>query len=440
MSDHEDEQMLLRVAGLARRAAVLQVPAETRAAGRARLVEAAVRLAAERKTARERAPLSRRFRLAVSLAALLGILAAAFGIERFVTRPIGYDVTGSSNPARNYVSAAADRPAAVRFSDGSTMLAAPGSRLRSEETRSNGARVLVERGSTTAYVEHRKYSTWSFVAGPFEVHVTGTKFTIHWDPENERIDVTMLQGSVEIDSPIGPSRYAVTAGHRFSASVREGIVKMDETSVREPAAQHDDARAPAAPHDEAREPEAKRAPGPAEERSVVRPPPAEGPHAQGPAAPPAEPWSKLVRRGAFGDVVASAEARGMANCLATCSAVDLRALADAARYTGASSLATQVLLSLRSRFTGTHQGAASAFLLGRTAESGGDLAAADRWYATYLHESPGGEFAADALGGRMLAASRRGAAAEAAGFARDYLNRYPEGAAASAARKLVGPN
>jgi hypothetical protein len=130
----------------------------------------------------------------------------------------------------------------------------------------------------------------------------------------------------------------------------------------------------------------------------------------------------------------------MANCLATCSAVDLRALADAARYTGASSLATQVLLSLRSRFTGTHQGAASAFLLGRTAESGGDLAAADRWYATYLHESPGGEFAADALGGRMLAASRRGAAAEAAGFARDYLNRYPEGAAASAARKLVGPN
>jgi hypothetical protein len=431
MSDEEDEQLLLRVAGLVRGAAAAPVPAETRAAGRARLIEAAAQISAERKAVRERAPRSNGWRVGIAIAALAGIVAIAFGIERFMAHPLAYDVRGSANPARNYISAAADRPAEVLFSDGSTMTASPGSRLRIEETRSDGARILVERGSTTANVEHRWSSAWSFVAGPFEVHVTGTKLTIQWDPESERIDVTMHEGSVEIDSPIGPSRHAVTAGHRFSASVREGTVKMDDTSVREAASGHD----------EAEESEAKAAePALAGERSDVKPPSAESSHAQGLAAPPSEPWSKLVRRGAFGDVVAAAEARGTANCLATCSAVDLRALADAARYTGAPSLATQALLSVRSRFTGTHQGAASAFLLGRTAESAGDLAAADRWYSTYLHESAGGQFAADALAGRMLAASRRGASAEAAGFAREYLNRYPEGAAASAARKLAGPN
>jgi TolA-binding protein len=434
MTDPEDEQMLLRLSALARGAAIAAAPAETRAAGRARLIDTATRIAAEQEMARSRAGTlpSKSRRLAIALAALLGILAIAFGIERFMARPLAYDVSGSSNPARNYISASAELPATVRFSDGSAMSAAPGSRLRIEETRSNGARVLVERGSTTAAIEHRRYSTWSFVAGPFEVHVTGTKFTIHWDPEGERIDLTMLQGSVEIDSPIGPSRYAVTAGHRFSASVREGIVKMDDTSVRETSASTHD--------EEARAAEAKRLP-PVADESTAKPVPAERPHAPAPSAtPPAsEPWPKLVRRGAFGDVVAAAEARGTASCLAECSAADLRALADAARYTGAYTLAKQALLSLRSRYGSTHQGSAAAFLLGRTAESEGDLAAAERWYATYLRESPGGEFAADALAGKMLAASRRGSKAEAAGLASEYLNSYPQGAAAAAARKLAGP-
>lgn len=436
MTDPEDEQMLLRLSALARGAAVASAPAETRAAGRARLIDTATRIAAEQEMARSRSGAlpSKSRRLVIALAALLGILGIAFGIERLVARPLAYDVSGSSNPARNYISASADLPATVRFSDGSAMSAAPGSRLRIDETRSNGARVLVERGSTTASIEHRRYSAWSFVAGPFEVHVTGTKFTIHWDPESERIDLTMLQGSVEIDSPIGPSRYAVTAGHRFSASVREGIVKMDDTSVRETSASKHD--------EEARAAEAKRLPPVAEEKTA-RPAPVEHPYVPAPssAAPPSsEPWSKLVRRGAFGDVVAAAEARGTAGCLAECSAADLRALADAARYTGASTLAKQALLSLRSRFGSTHQGAAAAFLLGRTAESEGDLAAAERWYATYLRESPGGEFAADALAGRMLAASKRGSKAEAAGLASEYLNSYPQGAAAAAARKLAGSN
>jgi hypothetical protein len=117
---------------------------------------------------------------------------------------------------------------------------------------------------------------------------------------------------------------------------------------------------------------------------------------------------------------------------------DLRALADAARYTGAPELATHALGALRSRAKGTEDAAIAAFLLGRTAESTGDLAAADRWYSTYLSESKGGTLAAEALAGRMLAASRGGAPARARELAREYLERYPDGAAVRAARRLAG--
>jgi hypothetical protein len=124
--------------------------------------------------------------------------------------------------------------------------------------------------------------------------------------------------------------------------------------------------------------------------------------------------------------------------MARCSAPDLRALADAARYTGAPALATQALLSLRSRFGDTPQGAAAAFLLGHTAESIGDFAAAERWYTTYLSESPHGGLAGEALAGKMLVAARIGPPARAKALAREYLTRYPEGTAAAAAHKLAG--
>jgi len=158
------------------------------------------------------------------------------------------------------------------------------------------------------------------------------------------------------------------------------------------------------------------------------------------APPQEEPWAKRVRRGAFAEVVAAAEARGIDGCLAKCPPADLRALADAARYTGAPELATRALLALRSRGKGSPDAATAAFLLGRTAESTGDLGAVDRWYATYLSESPTGALAAEALAGRILAASHAGATAHARELAREYLGRYPDGAAVRAARRLAGPD
>jgi TolA-binding protein len=439
MSDPGDEHALARFEALARVAAAAPVGKDVYTQGRARLVETAGQLStlppgASRKVRIEPPLHARRGRRwMVAVAALAAAAAIGLGIERHLEQPLGYVVRGSASSAKSYVSAPEDAPAYVRFSDGSDVVAQPGTRLRIEETRNSGARVVVERGSATIHVEHERRSRWSFVAGPFEVRVTGTKLTIAWDPEEERIDVTLHEGSVEIETPIGPSRYAVAAGHRFHASVREGMVKMDDARVREQAAKRDDApgAAAAARGDEAPVAEAAA-------RAGMRAVPPDKTKDLGEAAAPGEPWPRLVGRGAFREVVAAAEGRGVTTCMAKCSSSELRALADAARYTGAPALATQALLALRSRFGDTRHGAAAAFLLGRTAESMGDLAAADRWYTTYLTESPGSELAAEALAGKMLVVGRLGRAAQAKALAHDYLKRYPEGAAVGSARKLAG--
>ncbi|HVW27443.1 MAG TPA: FecR domain-containing protein [Polyangiaceae bacterium] len=442
----DDGVGLGRVAALARGVADAPVDRETHAAGRARLLGAAMHVAAV-----EHAPALRwtAARVVAALAVLVFVVGAVFALGSSWVRPISFEVHGNANASPSYVSARDDAPADVRFSDGSAVVARPGTRLRIEETKRNGARVLVERGAATASIHHRASTSWAFVAGPFEIRVTGTKLSIVWDPESERIEVTLHEGSVEIDTPIGPSHYVVRAGQSFRASVRDGIVKLDD------AQKHDEVEPRAAASGELPAPEVvtpERAPVPPEPSSttVVRktpePPAPEEPSSttviQKTPEPPApeESWAKRVRRGAFAEVVAAAQARGVEDCLAKCTAADLRALADAARYTSAPELATRALLALRSRGKGSQDAATAAFLLGRTAESTGDLVTADRWYATYLSESPAGALAAEALAGRMLAASHAGATAHARELAREYLGRYPDGAAVRAARRLAGPD
>jgi TolA-binding protein len=119
------------------------------------------------------------------------------------------------------------------------------------------------------------------------------------------------------------------------------------------------------------------------------------------------------------------------------SAEDVRALADAARYLHRTELAVRSLTVVRARFPGSHHSAAAAFLLGRTYENAEQPQAARRFYELYERESPNGEFAAEALAGRMrIIASIDGKDASRA-IAQQYLERYPRGVHAKTARQLL---
>src|SRR5258708_531857 len=132
-------------------------------------------------------------------------LAAAFAAGGFLwlrPHPLHYQVVGGSNLQGTYVSAPAEAPVELQFSDGSGVRAEAGSRLRVDETFSDGARVLIEKGQASSHVTHRKRSNWTFVAGPFEVHVVGTRFDLNWDPVSEEFDLSLREGSVEVRSPL----------------------------------------------------------------------------------------------------------------------------------------------------------------------------------------------------------------------------------------------
>jgi hypothetical protein len=75
-------------------------------------------------------------------------------------------------------------------------------------------------------------------------------------------------------------------------------------------------------------------------------------------------------------------------------------------------------------------------LLGRLVEDESGPSALE-WYERYLAEDPRGIHASQALGRRMLILYRRGDTAAAASAAREYLARFPEGAHAESARKIM---
>jgi TolA-binding protein len=148
-------------------------------------------------------------------------------------------------------------------------------------------------------------------------------------------------------------------------------------------------------------------------------------------------WAKRVAGGDFRGVVADAQSRGLGTTLSEAPLGDLVALADAARYTGSSSIARDALLAQRKRYPSSADAKNAAFLLGRIAEDGGATGEAIEWYERYLSEAPRGAFAAEALGREMLATGRARGGAAAAIVARRYLDRFPGGPYADRARKLA---
>ena len=395
------------------------------------LADQAGRLALERRM-RSEAVGPARFSRPLFLVAATVAAGAALGVMALRPRPLSYEVRGARSDGA-YISASGASPVHVAFSDGSSLEADPGSRLRVDEARAAGARVLVERGHTLVHVQHHATSAWNFVAGPFDVHVTGTRFELSWDPSAEAVDLRLEEGSVEVRGPFAEGPIVVRSGQRFRAD----LASRSMTVIDAPSARTGDALSPTA---SATDQAAVAAHAP---QDVESPPSrADAPSREAPStrtlpSPPSEAWSGLVARGQFETVVAKAGERGASECESSCSAADLKALADAARYTGRSGMAESALLSLRRRFGGTHEGHSAAFLLGRLDEARGATGAADRWYDTYLRELPSGDLAAEALAGKMrtVFASEGRAAAEP--LATQYLARYPNGVHAQTARGIL---
>jgi hypothetical protein len=259
-------------------------------------------------------------------------------------------------------------------------------------------------------------------AGPFAVKVTGTEFMVAWAAEAETLDVWMRDGRVVVTGPVLGDALTLSAGQHLRARLHDGTVQIDT---------------------EAEPPEAlgALAPPPAPSGSTLVVPGVElaGPNAAGPTPGiPGPTWSKLVASGDFARVVHEAEGEGVGHAIAARPLADLRALGDAARYSGNPSLARRAYAAVRARFPSSGEARTAAFLLGRVAEEQDHASSeAVRWYDTYLAEAPGGAFAGDALGRKMVLVSKSQGRDAARPLAERYLQRFPAGPYAAAARDLA---
>lgn len=345
-----------------------------------------------------------RRRIVGAAIAFAAVAAAASSWPR--SRPLRFAVGDAPAVAGAWVAAPPDAPATIGFSDGTRLTLDAGGRARVVSVGERGARVLVERGVVHADVVHRPDNEWRVTTGPFEIHVTGTRFDARWDPQREELFVIMHQGRVAV-------RAACFDGERILA----GNDKAALTCAPQVSAPPRAAAPPSAPP---RAPESATVPAP--------------------AAPRPPSWRELARGGAYKQALATAEAAGFARLCAELSAVDLMELAAAARLGGRADRAAEAYAAVRRRFPGGHEAATAAFHLGQMAFDGaGAFAEAHRWFQVYLTEQPGGALAAEALGRLMEAEQRLGDLAAARASAERYLARFPDGAHAALARSLVAP-
>jgi TolA-binding protein len=355
---------------------------------------------------------------------VVGAAAVAAGVAVWSRLPISFQIDSDAGPAAvagnagDLIEANAVVPTALRFSEGSSIVLERGGRLRVLALEANGARVLVETGSADVAIAHRHGpGKWRFEAGPVTVNVTGTRFRVDWNPEQRSFAIELKEGSVIVGGDCLPSPRRVQRGDnlRFScgAAAPATAVKVDAAAA---------AAAPVA--------EVKAGP--------VRMPRTFA-HHEPPAADPDDgDWRALVAAGHYADGVRAAERAGWSRVCRTANAVDLLALADAARLAGETARAVDALLTLRQRFPGSVSAATGAFSLGRLAfDKRGAYAEAARWFATYLNEQPQGPLMGDAVGRLMEARDRAGDRQTAQRDAERYLQRFPDGPYAGTARVIL---
>jgi hypothetical protein len=304
----------------------------------------------------------------------------------------------------------------LTFSEGTRVVMAPDSRGRVEELRPLGASFLLERGEVHARVVHERNANWRFLAGPFEVKVTGTSFAIQWDPGRERFAVQVDEGSVVVAGPHIGGVETVVAGKRCTVDLPSRTMRISPSDE----GAHEGVDASPAP--------------PGHETGLPAPSAAASPGS--PLLPPTVaniPWTTLEEKGDYDAAYAAALGAGLGVVLRASSADELLRLAQVARLAGHRDTERQALVTCRRRFPGTERAAVAAYELGRSSSP----SEASSWFDTYLGEQPAGPLAREASGRLIEARANAGDDRGAREAATRYLARYPDGPHATLARRVL---
>jgi TolA-binding protein len=352
----------------------------------------------------------KQLRVAVGAAALVAAAALFFvWYPRGGSAPLSFWIEDRKGHVDEWVTSR-DSEQSLRFSDGSSVVAGPRTTTRVMQVTADGARLTLERGRIDVHVVHREASRWQVAAGPFVVHVRGTRFRVVWDPQTEKVAVSVSDGRVEVTGG-GQPKHQLTAGSALELSATGRALPPPAPSTSAPPAADSSGGANARDEDEligARKP-AERKPD----------------------------FHELSTAGRYKEALALVEQSGFAAECESMGARDLLTLGSTARLAGRADRAREAYLAARRRFPRSSEAGISAFSLGRLASDAGQPGEAINWFRRYLAEQPSGQLSREASGRLMELFKQAGNRAQAEAAATDYLKRHPTGPHAEFARSLL---
>ena len=384
------------------------LPSETENAELRRHLLSAVALRASSPT-----PVRRRLASAALAAALLVAVWLCWP-GRGVPTPLSFWVEDRAGQIDDWVTARGSEQS-LRFSDGSSVVAAPSTTARVTKITADGARLTLERGQLDAHVVHREASSWLVVAGPFAVKVTGTRFRVTWEPQTEMFFVRVSEGRVEVTGGGYPA-HDLTAGSELALHAG-GMPTLEAAPASSPSAE------PPFMPDSATGNESE---GDDDE-----------PHEARPAAKRERGWRELSKDGQYGEAFAAIERLGFSAQCSALGARDLLTLGSTAELARHADRAGEAFVAVRRRFPRRSEAHLAAFFLGRLASNAGQTGQAIGWFQSYLADEPSGPLAREAAGRLIELARRAGNGSEARAAADRYLKAYPNGPHAALARSVL---
>ncbi len=357
---------------------------------------------------------------AAALALVVGLFAAS---RPRVEGPLTFELVGRSPSGASSKVEAGGEPVTLAFSDGTrvTLGAASAARVTSLDPRALAVRLT--RGELSADVRGGGGRRWFFHAGPFTIHVTGTRFDVRWEAEARRLHVALDEGRVVVTGGGLSEGRALAEGERiaFSAPAPGAPPRQEPPPAPAP---------PGIPNG---------AEDPTDDRSTAGTPRQADPR-PGRAAPRAgaSEWRRLAEARRFPEASRVLGRIGFERVARQATAEELLVLANVSRFSGDRPQARRALLLVRSRFPRSPSAAMATFTLGRLAfDDEAAYAEAARWFRTYLDEAPAGPLAREATGRLLEALVEQGRAAEGREIARAYLRAHPSGAHAALARRVL---
>ncbi len=285
--------------------------------------------------------------------------------------------------------------------------------------------VDVQQGDVLVDIVPGSEVTWILRAGPYEITVKGTSFSVHWNDPDAMLFVSVSNGKVAVRGPgMEDNGVLVSAGNSLKAESNRGRITFEQNDKIENGtllANSNDIL-PVTSFDldstnnDNQENEISNWTD--EEESAV---------ISSKSITSGIDWKTMYSAKDYAGIFSSAEKRGLSSLERKLPKEDLWIVANSARYMRKAEASDRLFEVFRSRFPASAQAKTAAFLLAKSSLDNENFKSAKNWFETYLKESPDGPLSEEAHGRLIYVYSKIGDQAGAERSARVYLEKYKGG-------------